>query len=53
MYPTKWLFTTTNADATRKQLMEIVLNNHLNIVSLRNESNTNLEDVFRDLTAKK
>ena len=50
---TKWLFTTTNADATRKQLMEIVLNNHLNIVSLRNESNTNLEDVFRDLTAKK
>ncbi len=50
---TKWLFTTTNAGATRKQLMEIVLNNHLNIVSLSNESNTNLEDVFRDLTAKK
>ena len=49
----KWLFTTTNADATRKQLMEIVLNNHLNIMSLSNESNTNLEDVFRNLTAKK
>jgi ABC-2 type transport system ATP-binding protein len=50
---TKWLFTTTNAEATRKQLMEIVLTNQLNIVSLSNESNTNLEEVFRNLTAKK
>ncbi len=51
--PTKWIFTTINADSTRKQLMEIVQNNQLNIVSLSNESNINLEDVFRDLTAKK
>jgi ABC-2 type transport system ATP-binding protein len=50
---TKWEFTTNNADITRKQLMEIVLTNNLNIVSLTNESNTNLEDVFRNLTAKK
>ncbi len=50
---TKWAFTTTNADATRKQLMEIVLNNHLNIMSLSHEDNVNLEYVFRDLTAKK
>jgi ABC-2 type transport system ATP-binding protein len=49
----KWAFTTTNAEATRKQLMEIVLQNGLNIVSLSNDSNNNLEDVFRDLTAKK
>jgi ABC-2 type transport system ATP-binding protein len=50
---TKWAFTTTNADATRKQLMEIVLQNGLNIVSLSNDSSSNLEDVFRNLTAKK
>ena len=50
---TKWEFTTNNADMTRKQLMEIVLANNLNIVSLTNESNTNLEDVFRNLTANK
>ena len=50
---TKWEFTTINADTGRKQLMEIVLANNLNIVSLTNENNINLEDVFRDLTAKK
>lgn len=50
---TKWEFTTNNADTARKQLMEIMLANNLNIVSLTNESNTNLEDVFRNLTAKK
>ena len=50
---TKWEFTTTNADLVRKQLMEIVLANNLNIISLSNESNTNLEDVFRNLTTNK
>ena len=50
---TKWEFTTNNADMARKQLMEIVLANNLNIVSLTNQSNTNLEDVFRNLTANK
>lgn len=50
---TKWEFTTINADLVRKHIMEIVLANNLNIVSLTNESNTNLEDVFRSLTANK
>ena len=50
---TKWEFTTTNADLVRKQLMETVLANNLNIISLSNQSNTNLEDVFRNLTANK
>ncbi len=50
---TKWEFTTTNADLVRKQIMEIVLANNLNIISLSNETNTNLEDVFRNLTANK
>lgn len=53
MSATKWEFTTNNPDMTRKQIMEIVLVNNLNIVSLTNESNTNLEDVFRNLTTKK
>ena len=50
---TKWQFTTTDAEATRKQLMGIVLEHQLNMVSLNNDSTTNLEDVFRNLTAKK
>lgn len=50
---TKWQFVTANADATRKQIMEIILQDQLNMVSLTNDSNTNLEDVFRNLTAKK
>ena len=50
---TKWQFVTANAYATRKQLMEIILQHQLNMVSLTNDSNTNLEDVFRNLTAKK
>lgn len=50
---TKWQFATSDADATRKQLMGIVLEQQLNIVSLSNNSNSNLEDVFRNLTSKK
>lgn len=50
---TKWQFSTNDAEATRKQLMGIILEQQLNIVSLSNASNTNLEDVFRDLTSKK
>ncbi len=53
LFGTKWEFTTTNADLVRKQIMEIVLANNLNIISLSNETNTNLEDVFRNLTANK
>jgi ABC-2 type transport system ATP-binding protein len=48
--PTKWMFTTDTPDLIRKQLMEIVLVQNLNIVSLKNEQNINLEDVFRQLT---
>ncbi|MFP5039560.1 gliding motility-associated ABC transporter ATP-binding subunit GldA [Parasediminibacterium sp. JCM 36343] len=48
---TKWAFTTASPDLVRKQLMEIVLRHNLNIVSLVNESHTNLEDVFHSLTS--
>ena len=50
---TKWIFTTNNPDILRKQLMEIVIKHSLNIVSLFNESNINLEDVFRHVTQTK
>ena len=50
---TKWIFTTDKPDLLRKQLMEIVLKHNLNIVSLINESNINLEDVFRQVTQTK
>ena len=50
---TKWIFTTDNPDLLRKQLMEVVMKHNLNIVSLYNESNINLEDVFRHVTTKK
>ena len=50
---TKWIFTTDNPDTLRKQLMEIVIKHNLNIVSLFNESNINLEDVFRQATQTK
>lgn len=50
---TKWQFATSDVDATRKQLMGIVLEQQLNVVSLSNTNNANLEDVFRNLTSKK
>ena len=50
---TKWIFTTDNPDLLRRELMEIVIKHNLNIVSLFNESNINLEDVFRHVTQKK
>lgn len=49
----KWIFTTDNPEILRKQLMETVLKHNLNIVSLHNESNINLEDVFRHVTQTK
>jgi ABC-2 type transport system ATP-binding protein len=48
----KWIFTAEHPDVVRKQLMDIVLKHQLNIVSLSNESDSSLEDVFRKLTAK-
>jgi len=50
---TIWHFKTSNTEKTRKQLMEIILKNELNMISLTNKSNNNLEDVFRNLTTKK
>jgi len=44
-----WKLATANADAVRKQLMELTLRNNLNIVSLQTEGN-NLEEIFRSLT---
>ena len=44
-----WKLATANADAVRKQLIELTLSNNLNIVSLQTEGN-NLEEIFRSLT---
>ena len=49
----KWIFTTDKPDLLRKQLLEIVSQQNLNIISLANESNINLEDVFRQVTQTK
>ncbi len=49
----KWLFTTTHPQQLRKQLMELVVKHEWNLVSLANESGSNLEDVFRNLTTTK
>ena len=49
----KWVFTTDKPDLLRKELLEIVSKQNLNIISLVNESNINLEDVFRQATQKK
>jgi ABC-2 type transport system ATP-binding protein len=49
----KWVFTTNKPDLLRKQIMEVVMKHNLNIVSLYNESNINLEDVFRQVTQTK
>lgn len=49
----KWIFTTDNPDLIRKQLMETVMRQNLTIISLANESNINLETVFRQVTQPK
>ncbi len=48
-----WIFTTENPDLVRKQLMELVFKKSLNVISLKNQSNVNLEAVFRQVTASK
>lgn len=47
--PDHFSLQTGNADAVRKQLLELSLQHNLNIVSLRSESHS-LEDIFRTLT---
>jgi ABC-2 type transport system ATP-binding protein len=49
LQPTNWKIETSNPEYLRKQLMELVLQHNLNIVSLHNDSHS-LEDVFRSLT---
>jgi len=51
--PNKWIFATDKPELLRKQLFEIVAQQNLNIISLVNESNINLEDVFRHVTTNK
>lgn len=42
-------FSTSNPEAAQKQILELALEHHFNIISLQNESHS-LEDVFRSLT---
>jgi len=48
--PTSWKFETNDAEKTKKQILQFTLEKNLNVVSLKSET-TNLEDVFRNLTA--
>lgn len=45
-----WAFKTDNPDHLKRKLMEIALNKNLTIVSWETESNSALEDIFRELT---
>jgi ABC-2 type transport system ATP-binding protein len=47
----EWKISTDNPQELRKQLMELSLQNHLNIISMQSE-NQSLEEVFRTLTGK-
>jgi ABC-2 type transport system ATP-binding protein len=47
---TTWKFETNDAEKTKKQILRFTLEKNLNVVSLQSET-TNLEDVFRSLTA--
>jgi ABC-2 type transport system ATP-binding protein len=51
LQPTNWKLETANPEFVRKQLMELVLQHNLNIVSLQSD-NQSLEDVFRSLTGE-
>jgi len=48
--PTTWRFETDDPEKLKKEILKHSLQNNLNIVSLQTET-TNLEDVFRNLTA--
>jgi ABC-2 type transport system ATP-binding protein len=48
--PTIWKFETDDPERLKKQILQLTLQNNLNVVSLQTET-TNLEDVFRNLTA--
>jgi ABC-2 type transport system ATP-binding protein len=46
---TCWLIETNDTDLARKQIMELVIEKNLSLVSLQNEG-SNLEGIFRELT---
>jgi ABC-2 type transport system ATP-binding protein len=48
--PTTWKFETNDPEKLKKEILQLTLQKNLNIVSLQSET-TNLEDVFRNLTA--
>jgi ABC-2 type transport system ATP-binding protein len=48
--PNSWRFDTHDPEKLKKEILQLTLQNNLNIVSLQSET-TNLEDVFRNLTA--
>ncbi|HET6995686.1 MAG TPA: gliding motility-associated ABC transporter ATP-binding subunit GldA [Chitinophagaceae bacterium] len=48
--PNSWRFDTNDPEKLKKEILQLTLQNNLNIVSLQSET-TNLEDVFRNLTA--
>ena len=48
--PTTWKFETNDPERLKKEILQLTLQHNLNIVSLQSET-TNLEDVFRNLTA--
>ncbi|WP_462253688.1 gliding motility-associated ABC transporter ATP-binding subunit GldA [Ferruginibacter sp.] len=43
----------TNAEAVKKQILQLAIDKNLNIVSLQSESSNSLEEVFRTLTEGK
>ncbi len=48
--PTTWRFETDDPEKLKKEILQLTLRNNFNVVSLQTET-TNLEDVFRNLTA--
>ncbi|MFI5128818.1 MAG: ATP-binding cassette domain-containing protein [Chitinophagales bacterium] len=48
--PTTWSFETGDPEKLKKEILQHTLQNNLNVVSLQSQT-TNLEDVFRNLTA--
>jgi gliding motility-associated transport system ATP-binding protein len=48
--PTIWKIETDDPEKTKKRILQFTLEKNLNVVSLQSET-TNLEDVFRSLTA--
>lgn len=45
----EWMIESNNADAVRKELLQLAVEKNLNIVSLQN-TGSNLEEIFRSLT---